>query len=280
MIFLAYAGSVILSVTQTSLCKMGGKQGDNDIFNVNKTAGATLMFVIMGLIFSISFHAPTFMYSIFYALFVLISMWAGLRAYATGPLAITTMIMSFSLIVPCAFGIIALDEKLSVFGIIGLVLLFCSIVIINAKKQNDKKASVKWFIYTITTMISDGCGAVVKKLHQVAFPNQHMIEFMFYSMGIAAIAFVIIMLAKHKPKTSKELVDVKGIFSGVANGVSSYIQLYLASVENLTVMAPIIAVLNMLMSLAWGKVFFKEKLTANQIIGFCIGIASIVLLKI
>lgn len=279
LVFLAYSGSVILSVVQTSLCKSGGEKSDQDIFNVNKTTGAALMFVIMGIVFSMTFHAPTILYSFFYAVFILISMWAGLKALTTGPLAITTMIISFSLIVPCAFGIIALKEQLSIFGIFGLILLCISIFIINAKRRSNGKVNFKWLVYTVLTMISDGCGTVVKKLHQIAFPDKYMIEFMLYSMGMAAIAFIFIMLLRHKPGNIKELIDVRGILSGIANGGSSFISLYLASVENLTVVSPLIAVLSMLASLLCGRIIFKEKLSLNQIIGFCLGIASIVLLK-
>ncbi len=280
LVFFAYAGSVALSVAQCSLCKYGGNKGDQDIFNVNKTVGASLMFLLMGVVLSLSFHLPTLLYSLAYAFFILISMWAGLKALASGPLAITSMIISFSLMIPCAFGIFVLGESLSVFGIIGLILLFSSLFVINAKKRSDKKANLKWFIFTVTTMISDGCCSIVKKLHQKAFPNSYMVEFMLYTMVIASLVFTVIMLCKHKPKTAKQLIDLNGILSGVANGGSCFVSLYLASVENLTVMSPVIAALTSLASLAAGKFLFKEKLTVLQIIGFCLGISSIILLKL
>lgn len=61
------------------------------------------------------------------------SMYTGFTALATGPMALTSTIASFSLIVPVVFGLCFLNEHLSFVGIIGLVLLLVSIVLMNYK---------------------------------------------------------------------------------------------------------------------------------------------------
>lgn len=283
MTVLAYACCVILSVLQSSLVKMGGRGKNPELFNINKATAAALMFLIVGLVKGFfPIHAPTLLFGLMYGTFFSVSMWAGLMALSSGPLALTSTIISFSLIIPCTYGILFCDEKFTLIMAMGFVLLASSFILINYKKGN-KKGSLKWLLFTVCTLISDGCCAVTKKMHQAKFPNMYKEEIMFVALSTVSVVFIVIYLIKYaqgKHPKGEKLLNLKGIVCGLANGGSSYFSLYLVAVENVSVQAPVLAALTATTSLAVGRIIFKEKLTALQTVGFILGVASIVLLKL
>ena len=287
MVFLAYAGSVALYLIQSVLCKKSGKSDDPVVFNINKGLTATVMFLLIG-IFSFRFHLPTLLYGLAYGVFFSVSMWTGLKALSSGPLALSTMIISFSLILPTLYGVLFLHETVAVPGIIGFVLLAVSFVLINLKsllsgKGRGERANWKWFAYTVTTLCSDGLCAIVKKAHQTAYPNQYKTEIMCIALAVVTLTFTLIYLCRKKPEggvSLRSLVNWRGMICGMANGGSSYLTLYLMAMENVSVQAPVIAALNAIASLAAGWLIFRERLTLTQLLGFLAGLASVVLLKL
>jgi uncharacterized membrane protein len=84
--------------------------------------------------------------------------------------------------------------------------------------------------------------------------------------------------------------DYKNIFSqkgksyafigGLSNGLSNYLTILLVSLENASIMYPIISAGTLLAAMFSGILIFKEKQPLNRIIGFIFGLATVVLLKI
>jgi len=285
MTALAYAACVILSVFQSSLVKIGGRSKNPAMFNINKAMSASLMFLAVGLIKGFfPINTPTLLFGLAFGGFFSLSMWAGLIALSSGPLALTSTIVSFSLIIPVAYGIIG-GESVTWLMLVGFALLACSFVFINYKKSNQK-ANLKWFIFSLLTLISDGCCAVVKKMHQDVFKeceNHYQAEIMFVALSTVSVIFITVYVIRYmkgkQPKNTK-IIDWRGIVCGLANGGSSYFSLYLVAVENVSVQAPVLAALTATAALATGKIIFREKLKPLQLIGFVLGVTAVVLLKL
>ena len=104
-----------------------------------------------------------------YGILMAISMYAGYRALCLGPMAITSMLVSFSIIIPLCWGLTMGNETLKPLQIIALVLLFLTIVIINADKlkQDEKKTSYSlWFFFVSLTFFVNGINSILQKQHQ------------------------------------------------------------------------------------------------------------------
>lgn len=137
MIPLLYVSYVLCFSSQSAITKHGGKMGAEPFsFNLFKAIGATAAFLLLLLLFDRQIHIQTLFYGAVYGIFVTVSMYTGLMGLATGPMALTSMIASFSLIIPTAYGIIVLDEKIGAFGMIGLSLLFISMVLFAARRKD------------------------------------------------------------------------------------------------------------------------------------------------
>ena len=67
---------------------------------------------------------------------------------------------------------------------------------------------------------------------------------------------------------------------GVTNSLASFFTLLLASMENASVLFPIVSVGTTLGVILCGRFIFKEKLLANHYIALAVGAAAIVLLKL
>ena len=192
-------------------------------------------------------------------------------------MALTSIIASFSLIIPFLFGIILWNESLTLLKFFGAVLLLLSIFLINIKKENG--FSAKWLFYALTTMLTNGICSVIQKTHQIKFPALYRTEFMFWAL----LCVSMILLITHNTKRNRKVkfkLSLLGIASGIANCCANYIVLFLSATENASVLFPIIAVANIITVWVIGILFFKERLSALQTIGLVIGVVSVVLLKI
>ncbi|MGI6280118.1 MAG: EamA family transporter [Acutalibacteraceae bacterium] len=277
MVFILYFTNVAFSSGQSVLGKVYTSKNDNPLeFNINKAIAALIVFAALGIYGNISLHIPTVIYGACYGAFLCFSMHAGLKALSMGPIALTSILASFSLIIPFLFGIFVLREPITVYGIIGVVLLFVAIIMINGKKE--KGLSLKWWAFALLTLISNGICSLVQKFHQINFPKQQRIEFMLASMITVLIILMLLNFTKRERK--KLCLRTTGLLSGVMNGTANYIILYLAATEKASVLFPVISVINVISIFAIGRIFFKERLKLSQIIGLVFGLASVVLLNL
>jgi drug/metabolite transporter (DMT)-like permease len=278
MHILLYFCNVLCSAGQSALGKQYARRGGESLpFNINKALIGTLLFLVLGLMSGFSWHLETMLFGLFYGISLCISMHTGFKALSIGPMALTSIIASFSLIIPFLFGIILWNESLTLLKFFGVILLLLSIFLINIKKENG--FSAKWLFYSLVTLLSNGFGSVIQKMHQIKFPTLYRTEFMFWALLCVSIILTITYNTKRKGKVKFEF-SLLGIASGIANCCANFIVLFLSATENASVLFPIIAVANIITVWVIGILFFKERLKVLQAIGLVMGIVSVVLLKI
>ena len=137
MIPILYSLNVLCSVGQSALGKQYARRGGESLpFNINKAVIGTILFLVLGLMSGFSWHLETMLFGLFYGISLCISMHTGFKALSIGPMALTSIIASFSLIIPFLFGIILWNETLTLLKFSGIILLLLSIFLINIKKEN------------------------------------------------------------------------------------------------------------------------------------------------
>ena len=173
-----YFLNVACSAGQSTLSKHYASKGGNaNVFNINKVAAGFLVFLIMGLWGGLRFHMPTALLGMAYGTCLYVSNFAGFTALALGPMALTSIIAAFSLVIPFLAGITLWGEELSLPGGIGIGLLLCSIVLMNFRKSGQPM-SLKWLFFSFLTFFSNGISSVVQKQHQLLWPGSYRTEFM------------------------------------------------------------------------------------------------------
>jgi len=106
----------------------------------------------------------TLLLGIVFGLVVVISGIFSLQALATGPMHITLLITTSSMIIPTLSGVF-FGEKFSPLKLLCVfVLIF--FLYLCLEKIGSSKASVKWFIYCAITFVLSGATGVLQKIHQ------------------------------------------------------------------------------------------------------------------
>lgn len=276
---------ILASVTQSASAKLFNRgSAHSAVFNAIKSCTALLSFALIAA-FGFTPHLPTLALGALYGICMCISMYFGYQALRCGPMALTSMLVSFSLVIPLIWGITAGNETLKTIQYPALALLFLSIILTNADKLGAAKQGESnyglWILFVGITFACNGICSILQKKHQTLYPEAYSIEFMLFAMLPCAIVFVISAL---KSISLKEWPTIKGkrygVLAGLSNGIAGFFTLVLAGLENASVLFPIISAGTILAALICGRILFREKLKVNHYFALAAGMIAVVLLKL
>ena len=220
-------------------------------------------------------------YSICFAAAYTTSSVGTLYAVATGPLSLTSLIVSYSLILPTVYGLVFLNDPISLKLIIGIILLIISLFLINNKEKSEIIISFKWLIYVTLAFLGNGMASVFQKMQQAAFDGAYKNEFMIVSLGIVALFMGIFALKKER-KEIKTYIKAGwhlAIACGIVNGITNLFVMILTNIMPVSIMFPMISAGGIIITYIVSRFFYKEKLSRLQFIGFVMGIASVIFLS-
>lgn len=198
-----------------------------------------------------------------------------------GSLSLTSLVISYSLILPALYGIIFDGEKTNIWIYLGLALLVVSIVLLNAKK-GDTKITLKWSVFAVISLIGNGSCAIIQTSQTKRFQGDYDNTFMFLALGISFIALMLFALFSEKKEISHSLK--KGsylmVLCGFANGLANLFVMLGSTVINKSIMFPIVSAGGIVVTWIISMFIYKEKLTKSQNLAMILGIMSIIFLNI
>ena len=248
------------------------------IFNAFTTGTAAIFFAVIsgGLKFETAILPYVLALSVCYATSTITFM----LALSCGPLSLSSLILSFSAIIPTCYGII-LGEPIKYFSFLpGLILLFVSLVLTN-KPEKNQKFSLKWLALILTSSICSGLCAVFQTAQQVAFKEQFGNELMFCTLLIVTVVFLIFSIITERKELKLYLKSgaYLGVLTGVCNGGLNLMQLLLRPLMGAALLFPIYSGGTLILTFFISTFFYKEKLSKIQILGFVLGLGSVILLS-
>ena len=202
-------------------------------------------------------------------------------AFQTGPLSLSALALSYSLIIPTLFGVVYYHEKTSVFFFIGIVVMVISIFLVTLAKD-EKKISLKWAVFAGLAFLGNGICSTVQNVQQRVFEGAYKNELMIMALAIIAVVVLIVAL-RFERGTIKECVKkgaILAVVKGASNGFMNFLVMVLSLRMAASLMYPMISVGSVLLSTAIAAVFFKERLSLSQNIGLGLGLCAIVLLNL
>ena len=160
MVICVYLLIIISSVTQSASTKLFNRGGsDSAVFNAIKSCTALVLFALIAA-FGFSFHWQTLIFGLLYGGCLCLSMYSGYRALCCGPMALTSMLVSLSIVIPLIWGITLGNEKLTAFQYPALILLFITIVLTNLDKIKAKQQAqtnyALWLLFVGITFVCNG----------------------------------------------------------------------------------------------------------------------------
>jgi len=205
----------------------------------------------------------------------------GFFAIMYGSLGLTSLVTSYSLIIPTIYGILFLGEKPSFMLYIGLVLLFASIFLINFVK-GEKKPTVKWLIFVTLALVGNGVCTTAQKVQQMnqnkAFKNEFMAVSLFLVTVVCLIFAIIYHKKDFKPVLTKPVI-ILPIICGGANALVNYLVMVLSRLPA-SLLFPVISAGGIILTGIISLTIYKERFTKQQILGMLLGITSVVCLNL
>lgn len=245
-----------------------------------------IFFALLFFIFTtrnITFSYSILPYSIAFAAVYVTATVTSVLALKLGSLAITSLIMSYSLIIPTVYGLIFNNEPLSFTKGIGIIFLLVSLFLIRGESDSkDSKFSVKWLIYIILAFFTNGLCSVVQDAQSKKFDGAQNGNFMILALIIgfsALLVFSVIFERKAILESVKEGVGLAAA-GGICNGATNLLVMVIITTVASSVFFPLLSSCQLILTFIISVVFFKEKFILRQIIGLICGLAALIFLNI
>ena len=218
-----------------------------------------------------------------------LQMLALFKGYEIGPMSYTSLIISCSTVISALSGAIFWDEKLTWAHIVGLILMLASFALAVEKKEGEKSASAKWFLYCIFGFL--GCGAIgiMQKVHQSSEYKGELNAFLIIAFATSFVFSTVYLLfvwgKKHgeglefrKPDRTQWMLFCLMLVSGGCVAVNNKLNLYLSGVMDSAVFFPIVNGGGLVLITVAAVLIFRERLSRKQWIGVVFGMLSVLFL--
>ena len=210
------------------------------------------------------------------------SMFFSILALKYVSMALTSLVVSYSLIIPALFGIIMYKEPVSPALIIGIVLLCISLALIKSKEEDKVQVTFKWIVCAFLSFLGNGFCSSVQQIQQKTFDGGYKSEFMIMSLAIVVVITLALSLIYERKHIS--VILKKGILTpiinGAANGGVNLFVMYLVLLMPSSVLFPVVSEGGIVMTAVVSMTIYKERLSKKQIASMVLGIFAIVFLNL
>lgn len=238
--------------------------------------------------FKFEYDSRVLVYSLISSLFHSLASVSLVIAYKSGNFSLSELVMSYSLLLPILYGIIFLNEKTTIPFYGGVFALLVGIFLISFKKNEKlkdkpkKQFNLKWLISLSLAFIGNGACTIIQTAEQKDLDGLYKNEFMIITLTVSTVIFLILSLIFERNSIKEGAKDALkfGSISGVLNGVFNLLLMYCVNYLNASIVFPLLSGGSLVLTFIIARIFFKEKFTVTQYIGFAACIVSLVLLNL
>ncbi len=263
---------------------------------------ATVLFFFIYNNFSFTFNWRCTYLALLSAACSVCATFSNINAMKYGSVALTSMIASFSLLLPTAFGILYWKEPISLWFVVGIILFCISVVLTNLEKAakdqaptnkenaTDKPAkkkhrfvSLRWVVFAAGLFFSNGISAILSTYYQRTGGADFRAEYVITSASIAITVNLILAISQLK-KTIGGYIKNAAVFGGTYGllnaGISLGVMILAANrVIPQSIFYPVISAGVLVLVFVASLIFFKEKFSKYQLAGVGLSVIAICLLQ-
>ena len=229
----------------------------------------------------LSFEASLIPYSFGFAVAFGTASATAIFAIKTGPISITSLMSSYSLLIPTFYGLLFLKETPHTTLYFGLAAWAVSLFLINFKKNENLHFTPMWIVYVLLCFVSNGMCSTVQKMQQIAFDGAYKNEFMIYALIPVTLVLFILGFMQPGNKIAMLKPCLKyGVVKGLANGFMNNLVMVTSAMLPNAVLFPSISAGGLVLTFICAVTLYKEKLSRMQYIGYGLGIIAVVLLNV
>lgn len=218
--------------------------------------------------------------SVLYGVALVTSYQTLICAMREGPMSYTILISTCGMIIPTLFGTIVYRESVSVFQIVGFILMPVGFYF-GANPKKSEKITAKWVRYVFTCFFSNGMQGVLQKvIIRSSHPEENGMFLMSAFLISALILFFMYLLKKEKADVGKGFVKKYSLSAivGVADAFQHKVNTVLSGVLPSIICYPVINGGGIAGATIVSVLVFREKMDRKQIIGFILCVTSILLM--
>ena len=295
--------SLLVGMAGSVLRKIFTKKNDKGaaggfLFNaVCSLLAAVILFCFGGIG---SFSVYTLLLGALFGVLTAVQGIAALLAFESGPLSYSSVIISFSMIIPSLSGAILYGESIAWAHCIGIGLMLVSFVLAVEKKRDEKKANFRWLLFCMIAFLATGGIGVMQKIHQSSEHKQELDLFLVVALSVSALLCGVVALILWKRRRSTEkpqeemneeekpaqtqgkkkvlLLLLLMALSGIGVAVNNKFNLYLSGVMNSAVYFPVVNGGGLVLTTVSAFIIFRERFSVKQWIGIALGIVAVVFL--
>lgn len=241
--------------------------------------------------------AETLLFGIIFGTFFFLASASSAKCNMIGSMALTSVIMNMSLIIPLLYSITVLNEEFTVLHLIGFSFFTASVVCSAWTKDKQKKSSLLWLVIVLVGFCANGLTATIQKIYVTKSTVNQDAVFLGVAYLVASLCFLGKYLTQYTIRThsaqGKQIEMVPFLHGGylwkmiavaVIAGVGSFggnlLLGRLAPVVKAAILYPCIngglAICTALISFS----FFKEKPTRQKLLSILLGCIAIVVLNL
>jgi len=197
-----------------------------------------------------------------------------MRALNAGPMHITLLVTTSSMIIPTMSGVF-FGEKFSLLKLIFVVFLI-GFIYLSFNKTDDKKTNKKWFSFCVLAFLFQGSIGVLQKIHQFSEYKGELNGFLFVAF-ICSLVYSRIRTGKsYRELGFRKKHIMFAIVCGVCTYIMNFLNLKLSGLLPSQLFFPLVNGSAIVLSSLMSVLIFKEKLSKKQLIGLCGGILSLI----
>lgn len=285
--FLLMIGMSVFGLTESALIKQYNKKHSSGGFIfIAMVSLASMLFFLFKYIFTdvekLDFTPNVIIYAVIAGIFYASASVLTFYALRYGPLAITGLILSFSIVFVSGYGIIFLEEPATPLTYVGFLGIAISLFLVRGKDDGDKKAvTLKWIVCTALSVVLAALYSIVLRMQQVEFNNTVTNECMIISLGTSAvITFIIGFITSGKDAFNILKTGAPyALIAGGANGINNMLHLILNTVMPVSINAPTSSIIKTIVTFGYSYIILKERFLPRQIIGIIVGTGAVILLN-
>ncbi len=274
---ISISSTVLQNCLVNKLCKKTLRTADYiSYFNMILYAVCVVLFGVMLIGNSISVF--TVALGLVFGVVTALNSLFRMQALLTGPLHITMLITTSSMIIPALSGIF-FGEEFSLYKLIFVIILI-GFIYMSLEKKAGGKIDKRWFLFCMLSFIMQGTIGVLQKIHQASVHSGEINGFLLVSF----LCSVIFCRLRIKGSIKEIKLDVKTVILAIICGLCSYIMnvinLKLSGIIPSQLFFPLINGSVIILTSLASLILFKEKLSNKQLVGLFGGIVSLICLAV
>ncbi len=222
-------------------------------------------------------------YSIGFAVAYAAAFICNVLALSCGPMSLTLLLQSYSLLLPTFYGVLFLNEGVGITFWLGVALLaLCLFLTYFDRSGMGERITFKWLILALLAFLGNGMCSTVQKMQTVALGGEYQNEFMILALAVIALGTLACGLWRERNVLPAFLRRgwYFGALCGLFNGGSNFGVMLLSHQMPASLQYPLISAGSILVTALFSVLLYRERLTLRQWIGFGVGILSVVCLNL